>query len=306
MPREGTSGIQARGLSDRQYHLSRSAYLQSRHGTIEREVPALASPELWAQANAQLQRNRRLPKSNEKRTYLLRGLITCGRCRSNYVGQLVNRRHGAARIYYRCGGGRLPNYANRTERCGGKTIDAAWIEEIVWEDCRGFILNPGEALAGAQEQLKARQQQVATMMEERATYLRALAEKCQERERLMIIFQRGRLSLQETETRLDAIAQDEATLRQQVAALDAQRALADAVETHLMDAQRLLEQLQGRLADIEEHNDQGAKREVVEVLVNEIKIDTDEEGEVTARIRYAFSSERVADICTNSHGCTHY
>ena len=58
-----------------------------------------------------------------------------------------------------------------------------------------------------------------------------------------------------------AIAQDEATLRQQSAALDAQRALADAVETRVVDAQTApSKQLQARLPDIEEHNDQGAKR----------------------------------------------
>ena len=306
-PREGTKwhpGPTAALIANSTYRGVHT--LKSRHGEIEREVPALVDEALWHAANAQLQRNRRLPKSNATRTYLLRGLITCGRCKSNYVGQMVNRTHSPARIYYRCGGGRLPNYANRTEHCGGKTIDAAWIEKIVWEDCRTFILNPGEALAGAQEQLKARQQQVSTLMDERAIYLRALAEKGEERNRIMVLYQRGRVSLQETEARLDSIAQDEATLRQQCAALDAQRALADAVEMHLMDAQRLLERLQGRLDDIEARDDQDAKRQVIECLVHEIKIEIDEHGEVTARITYAFTSERVADISTSQRGCTHY
>ena len=107
--------------------------LKSKHGEMERRVPPLVDEGLWQAANKQLQQNRRLPKSNATRTYLLRGFITCGRCGSHYVGQVVNRAHSALRIYYRCGGGRLPDYANRKVRCSGKTIDAEWIEGIVWE-----------------------------------------------------------------------------------------------------------------------------------------------------------------------------
>jgi site-specific DNA recombinase len=268
--------------------------LMSRHGEIERQVFPLVDEALWSAANAQLQRNRRLPKSNATRTYLLRGLITCGLCKSNYVGQVYRNVNNPPGVYYRCGGGRLANYANRTDRCGGKTIHAAWIEQIVWEDCRYFIRHPAEALAAAQEQLKARQQQVSTMMEERIIYLRALAEKSQERDRVMTMFQRGRLPLKDAEARLDVIAQEEATLRQQCAALDAQKALAEAVETHLVDAQLLLERLQERLDDIDERDDQATKRQVIESLVHHIRIDTDAQGEVTARITYAFSPERVA------------
>jgi site-specific DNA recombinase len=279
--------------------------LQSRHGAIEREVPALVDPELWARANAQLQRNRRLPKSNATRIYLLRGLIICGSCGSMYLGQIYRNVNKPPGFYYRCGGRYLTHYPNRTERCPSRTIHAAWIEQIVWEDCRNFIRNPGEALASAQEQLKARKLQVSAMAQERATYLRALAEKGQERDRIMTMFQRGRLPLKDAEARLDAIAQEEATLRQQCAALDAQRALAEAAETHLGDSKRLLKQLQGRLADVEQRDDQVIKRQVVECLVHGIRIDMDAQQQVIATITYAFSPERVAPIGTAPRGCTH-
>jgi site-specific DNA recombinase len=193
-PREGTKwhpGPVARLIASEMY--KGMPILKSRHGRIEREVPALVDPELWAQANAQLQRNRHLPKSNATRTYLLRGLITCGSCDSNYLGQVSHVGNRPPIFYYRCGGRHLTHYPNRTERYPSRTIRAAWIEQIVWEDCRNFIRNPGEALAKAQEQLHARQQQVPTMEQERTTCLRALAEKGQERDRVMTMFQRGRL-----------------------------------------------------------------------------------------------------------------
>ena len=53
----------------------------SRYGAIEREVPALVDVTLWEQANAQLKRNQKLPKSNRTREYVLSGLIKCGACR---------------------------------------------------------------------------------------------------------------------------------------------------------------------------------------------------------------------------------
>jgi site-specific DNA recombinase len=99
--------------------------LKSGHGAIEREVPALVDPDLWAQANAQLQRNRRLPKSNATRIYLLRGLITCGCCGSNYLGQIYRNVGKPPGFYYRCGGRYLTHYPNRTERCPSRTIRRA-------------------------------------------------------------------------------------------------------------------------------------------------------------------------------------
>ena len=78
--------------------------LDSRYGAIERDVPPLVDVALWEQANAQLKRNQRLPKSNATRTYLLRGLITCGQCGSAYVGQVVTFRSGNQGVYYRCCG----------------------------------------------------------------------------------------------------------------------------------------------------------------------------------------------------------
>lgn len=201
----------------------------SRFGTITRDVPKLVKADLWAQANAQLQANRKLPKGNASRRYLLRGLITCGLCGASYVGQAITYRSGNPGAFYRCGG-RRPHHFARGERCDAKAVQAGWLEDIVWEDCRAFIRNPGEALAEAQRQLQARQQQSATLEQERSTYLQALAEKTQERDRVMTVFRRGRsgLTLEDAEQQLAAIVQEEASLRAHLAALDAQAALVDA------------------------------------------------------------------------------
>ena len=53
---------------------------------IARQVPAIVPDELWAQAQAALQRNFLFGKRNAKRQYLLRGLIKCGCCSLTYIG----------------------------------------------------------------------------------------------------------------------------------------------------------------------------------------------------------------------------
>jgi predicted transcriptional regulator len=57
--------------------------------------------------------------------------------------------------------------------------------------------------------------------------------------------------LEDVEKQLDDITREEAELRQQLAAMDAQKAIAEAYEAHMTSASLLLQQLQDRLADID-------------------------------------------------------
>ena len=269
--------------------------LESGYGTIERAVPALVDVALWEQANAQLTRNRHLPKGNATRTYLLSGLITCGKCKNAYVGQALTRRNGTPDAYYRCGARTLTNYPARQERCRSRAVSTAWLEHVVWEDCRAFIRNPGEALAEAQRQLHDRLAQAARMDQERGQYVHALAEKAQEKDRIMTLFRRGRIRLEDVEVQLDDIAREEAELRQRLAAIDAQKVIAEAYEAHMTGASLLLHQLQDGLAEIDRTNDLAKKQQVVELLVQGIRIDSKADRGVEATITYVFGPPHVAD-----------
>lgn len=98
-------------------------------------------------------------------------LITCGRCGASYVGQIVARPSGKRNVYYRCGNRGTPIHPERESRCMSKIVDALWLEQLVWNDCRTFIQDPGEALAEAQRQLQDRLAQAASMGQERGHYL---------------------------------------------------------------------------------------------------------------------------------------
>ena len=186
-------------------------------------------------------------------------------------------------------------HAAQLERCRSRAVSAAQLEAIVWEDCRTFIHNPGEALAEARHQLHDRMSQVTRMNQERAQYMHALTEKTQERDRIMTLFRRGRSRLEDVEAQLDDIAREETELRSQLAAMDAQKAIAEAYEAHMMGASLLLHQLQDRLADIERTNDVAKKREIMELLVQGIRIDRKGARGWEATVVYYFRPERVAN-----------
>ncbi|MBI3966621.1 MAG: recombinase family protein [Chloroflexi bacterium] len=142
------------------YTIRNTAYrgqhtINSGHGRVERDVVPLVSPELWQAANERLTKNRSLSTKNAKRRYLLRGLVRC-QCGCNFVGA-----HGKSGFYYRCGGQLAAVNPNLHLRCNAKLVNARRLEQAVWNDCREFISNPGEALAEAQAQLRQRMEQSA-------------------------------------------------------------------------------------------------------------------------------------------------
>jgi hypothetical protein len=75
--------------------------------------------------------------------------------------------------------------------------------------------------------------------------------------------------------------------------------LVDAYATHLTDASRMLQQLQERLTEVEQADDQITKRQVIEMLVHSIRIDTQDGAPggstpFTVTVQYAFNADRVA------------
>src|SRR5262249_41186004 len=131
--------------------------LASSRGDVTRDVPPLVSPETWERVQQRLSANRAFAPKNSRQTYLLRGLIVWEDCGRRYVGMSDprDRARGGSWRYYRCGG-QVARNTPGTPRCGGRLIDADWLEDQVWGHCREFIRNPGDALAEAQRQLRER------------------------------------------------------------------------------------------------------------------------------------------------------
>ncbi len=199
---------------------------KARGGPIEREVPALVSPELWQAANDRLKRNKSLALRNGTRKNLLRGLIRCTDCGYMYAGSPSHSRSSPnwEGYYYRCSSQLGVVHPDPTKRCRAKMIPASYLEHEVWQDCRNFILNPGETLAEAQRQLRERLEQAAGIEAERERLQELLAEKEAEHERVTTLFRRGHISLSEAGVQLDAVGREMADLRALIDSLAARGA----------------------------------------------------------------------------------
>jgi site-specific DNA recombinase len=116
----------------------------------------------------------------------LRGLIRCCICGGTYTGaaQVGSRRYGFH-------GGTKNAQTFPEQRCYGKQIPADWLEAAVWEECRQFILNPGEALDEARKRLRQRMATSTTFEARRRSTLAALAEKETERERTLTAYRKS-------------------------------------------------------------------------------------------------------------------
>lgn len=277
------------------------AVVRSKAGVVERPVPALVTPEVWEQASRQLTKNCKLATRNAKRLYLLRGLVVCGNCGRRMTGQVGSTK--GASSYYRCMPAKDRTRPDGSKTCRAKHIRAEWLESLVWEDCKRFIYEPGDALDEAQRQLRARLERAAGLESQQRALLQQIGEKEAERERVMTLFRRGRITLEEAERHMDDITRETATLRETVDALRSQARLAEAYEAHLSQAGALLSQLRDRLEEVERTNDWETKRQIVELLVTGITVNTLEDephrrrrAEVT--VHYNFGQPSVVDSRT--------
>ncbi|MGL5909992.1 MAG: recombinase family protein, partial [Phycicoccus sp.] len=106
-------------------------------------IPAIIDTPTHERAGAQFARNAALGRRNSRQFYLLRCLLSCGRCGRAMVGVSHPGRHGRAepyRHYKCCGGERLcPKYQTR---CGRRMLRADPLEAAVWDHVHRLIAAP--------------------------------------------------------------------------------------------------------------------------------------------------------------------
>jgi hypothetical protein len=91
---------------------------------VEYEVPALFSKHYWQKVNDNLKKNSNNSGKNTEHKYLLKGVITCGRCGRNYYGRTrLNKRDN----YYMCSS-KIINIEN----CGNRSLNIDVLDEIIW------------------------------------------------------------------------------------------------------------------------------------------------------------------------------
>ena len=255
-------------------------------GDIVCTTEPIVSRHLWEQANEQLVRNRHKPCGNQKQTYLLSGLITCGACGSNYVGSRVADGKGWSRLYYRCG---RQTHSEDPRRCRAGYIRADKIEDFIWQQCLEFIHNPERVITLLQEKLAAYTDKNKNVLERQRALQHALLEKEQKRDRIKHLFINGHIGPDEMEQSHRVVDQEVSKLRRAMDELQASTTMEEAYTHYYANVTALLDSLKdaARLAD-----DQ-TKQYVISRMLSGIVAQTTEERRVEATCTFHFKTEPV-------------
>lgn len=279
--------------------------LQSRNGPVEIPVPALVTPELWAEAGAAMTRNRDLSSVDGNRTYTLRGLLRCRTilsdgtpCGRTYAGGSGGEPgpDGQRTLYYHCSGVRSHHNSADRPKCYARAIPVTSLDDAIWADVRAFVLDPSAVFGEARAQLLSEQDGHVSREHEREKLRRSLAAHQDERDRAMLLFRKRLATIDETERVLADLDAAIANATALLASLDSEQSASDTVSRHLDDATRLLDNLHDYIAR-GDAGDLQARRVVLEMLVREVSLSTEKEARprghtrknLRVRIRYVFS-----------------
>jgi hypothetical protein len=106
------------------------------------------------------------------------------------------------------------------------------------------------------------------------------------------------ITFEDAEAHLVEIAREDADLRRDCNAIETQRALVDAYETPLTEASLMLHRHQALVAEIDRTDNRVAKQEIMESLVQWIRVHTESDRTLTVTIKYHFSPMHVAKTGT--------
>jgi hypothetical protein len=180
-------------------------------------------------------------------------------------------------------------------RCPSKAVRGDYLETQVWAELEQFLRNPSPVL----RRLQAKLETGAKGKKKNVERLRRLegmrARRAVERTRVIGLYRRGRISETMLDEQMAVIAREEAALQLQIDELRSKITSPDSVRSAISSAETMLAKLRERLDGVVSWE---CKRELVEVLVAGVRVDTFEQGgvrknKVTVTYRFSEPGEPV-------------
>jgi site-specific DNA recombinase len=208
------------------------------------EVPAIVSRRTFQKGQRIRANNRRVSGGQSKviQPYLLRDVLYCGSCGAHMRGMHSNS-GSYARRYYRCGRQARQRISDQGNRCELPYIPAAPLEEVVWQQVRGAILDPDslETLA------KLDDVDVEQIRRDVASLEARIAEIEKQRERLRWLFTSQTISFEELESDLSTLDRQRRDVQERKASLETKLVQQEDLTARLQTLYRLLEALRSKV-----------------------------------------------------------
>ena len=255
---------------------------------IERKVPAIMAPNLQERAKAMLTEHNHRPDRKRDRKYLLAGLVKCTACGHAFTGDSTRAR-GKKYHYYRCG--------RRTQKSLPKGpphrtayLSAQWLEDLVWQDVKRFLENPGEILKHVSEQLRSNDD-TEELSRRRESLAKRLATKQSEKDRYVRLYAQGHISEAELETYLADLKNQTDNLRLLIASVETELSQKREHTELAQTTHAWLATLRERINEVEEDTQEAfrVRRQLVRLLVEIVTVgEKREDANTEVRITYRF------------------
>jgi site-specific DNA recombinase len=229
-------------------------------------VPALINRELFDAVAERLAENRQHQRTRQKGpSYLLSGLLMCGRCGSAYCGRR-HRRGDRTHVYYHCLG--TDKYRHGGESLCDNVGVTADLEAKIWSDACVLLKDPQRL----REELQRRQQTSPTPAGDATALRTSITRLKRQLARLLDMYETGYLNKSDFETRAqrvkDRLAREEKTHAEQQKAEQQDQAQA----TILADFGHFAEEMTKNL----DKADFATRRRILELLVKRIEVGADQ------------------------------
>jgi site-specific DNA recombinase len=227
-------------------------------------VPAIITQEQFEVAQTRLNQNKQLARrNNTAHDYLLRGLVSCGRCQLTCTGRTVHPGYD----YYVCAGRTNTLRAAQGERCYARYIPAHALDELVWQDLCQVLREPA-LLRHELLRAQAGEWLPQALQAQRKTVQQALAQLERQQGRLLEVYLAEVIGLSEFERKRQELSQTQHGLQTQLRQLEAQ------AQQHL-DLMGLADGLSSfcqRIAPSLEVLDFTQRRQLVELLIDRVVV----------------------------------
>lgn len=259
-------------------------------GKVQRPLPEarLVTDVEWAAVNARLKENQYF-NTYEESPYLLTGLIHCHLCGRRYTAtRWKNGKSLGDRHVYVCRA-RLCSAVARghgVSRCPAPYLDGA-IDQQILADCRAMLEDPARLTRILKEQHASDSDNAESLKAEIHRLQSARSQLTVESDRLLTLYQKGRLDEERWSEREEEVANQKLSLSSQIAAIELRLASVAEHSRHLSEIEiRLRDMREGRLSE----------RQIVRGLVHSVVVE-ERNGHAHAVVSY-WPEESVLNTST--------